>query len=130
VSLLPLWSPDGKFLIYSQSVNGPGYAVRAVTADGKAHAMPELWVPRGGDRYRFMPNGRAVVLLLEENGRQNFWLFDLSSGERRQLTDLAQEAAIRSFDVSRDGQQIVFDRIRDNADIVVIDLGAGRKNRT
>ena len=129
VSLLPLWSPDGKFLIYSQSVNGPGYAVRAVTADGKAHAMPELWVPRGGDRYRFMPDGRAVVLLLEENGRQNFWLFNLRSGERRQLTDLAQEAAIRSFDVSRDGQQIVFDRIRDNADIVVIDLGAGRENK-
>ena len=80
VSLLPLWSPDGTFLIYSQSVNGPGYAVRAVTPEGKAHAMPELWVPRGGDRYRFMPDGSAVVLLLEENGRQNFWLFDLRSG--------------------------------------------------
>jgi Tol biopolymer transport system component/DNA-binding winged helix-turn-helix (wHTH) protein len=122
VSLLPLWSPDGAFLIYSQSVNGPGYAVRAVTAEGKSHALPELWVPRGGDRYRFMPGGNAMVLLLEENGRQNFWLFDLRSGSRRQLTDLAQEAAIRSFDVSRDGKQIIFDRIRDNADIVLIDL--------
>ena len=122
VSLLPLWSPDGKFLIYSQSVNGPGYAVRAVTPDGKVHAMPDLWVPRGGDRYRFVPDGSAVVLLLEENGRQNFWLFDMRTGSRRQLTDLAQDAAIRSFDVSRDGKQIIFDRIRDNADVVLIDL--------
>ena len=79
-------------------------------------------MPRGGDRYRFMPNGAAVVLLLEEDGRQNFWLYDLQTGSRRQLTDLAQDAAIRSFDVSRDGEQVIFDRIRDNADIVVIDL--------
>ena len=61
-------------------------------------------------------------MLLEENGRQNFWLFDVRSGARRQLTDLGQEAAIRSFDVSRDGKQIIFDRIRDNADVVLIDL--------
>ena len=84
--------------------------------------MPELWVPRGGDRYRFTPGGSAVVLLLEEDGRQNFWLYDLHTGSKRQLTDLAQDAAIRSFDVSRDGKQVIFDRIRDNSDIVVIDL--------
>jgi Tol biopolymer transport system component len=122
VSLLPVWSPDGKFLLYSQSLNGPGYAVRAVTAEGKAHPLPELWVPRGGDRYRFMPDGSAIVLLLEESGRQNFWLFDVRTGARRQLTDLAQDAAIRSFDVSPDGQQIIFDRVRDNSDVVLIDL--------
>ena len=122
LSLLPVWSPDGKFVIYSQSMNGPGYAVRAVTPDGKARALPELWVPRGGDRYRFTPDGSKVVLLLEEDGRQNFWSYDLRSGARRQLTELAQDAAIRSFDVSRDGKQIIFDRIRDNADIVLIEL--------
>ena len=122
LSLLPVWSPDGTFLIYSESVNGPGYAVRAVTPDGKTRAMPELWVPRGGDRYRFTPDGTAIVLLLEEDGRQNFWLYDLRSGSKRQLTDLAQIAAIHSFDVSRDGKQVIFDRIRDNADIVLIDL--------
>ena len=110
------------FLIYSQSMNGPGYAVRAVTPDGKSRALPELWVPRGGDRYRFTPDGSTAVLLLEEDGRQNFWSYDLRSGARRQLTELAQDAAIRSFDVSRDGKQIIFDRIRDNADIVLIEL--------
>jgi Tol biopolymer transport system component len=123
VSLLPVWSPDGSFVIYSESVNGPGYAVRAVTPDGKARAMPELWVPRGGDRYRFLPDGTAVVLLLEdEDGRENFWLYDLHSHSRRQLTDLAQDATIRCFDVSPDGKQLIFDRIRDNADIVLIEL--------
>jgi Tol biopolymer transport system component/DNA-binding winged helix-turn-helix (wHTH) protein len=121
LSLLPVWSPDGTFLIYSASMNGPGYAVRAVMPDGKTRAMPDLWVPRGGDRYRFRPDG-TTVLLLEENGRQNFWLYDARTGSRRQLTDLAQDATIRSFDVSRDGEQIIFDRIRDHADIVLIEL--------
>jgi Tol biopolymer transport system component/DNA-binding winged helix-turn-helix (wHTH) protein len=122
LSLLPVWSPDGKFLIYSESMNGPGYAVRAVTPEGKSRALPDLWVPRGGDRYRFAPGGASVVLLLEEDGRQNFWLYDVASGARRQLTDLAQDTAIRSFDVSRDGTQIIFDRIRDNSDVVLIEL--------
>lgn len=122
VSLLPLWSPDGAFVIYSQSVNGPGYMVRAVTLEGKAHAIPDLWVPRGGDRYDFMPDGRSVVLLLEEDGRQNFWLLDMRTGAKRRLTDLKQDAKIQSFDVARDGGQIVFDRRRDNSDVVLIDL--------
>jgi Tol biopolymer transport system component/DNA-binding winged helix-turn-helix (wHTH) protein len=122
LSLLPVWSPDGTFLIYSESMNGPGYEVRAVTPDGKPRALPSLWVPRGVDRYRFTPNGTSVVLLLEENGRQNFWLYDIPTSSRRQLTDLAQDAAIRSFDVSLDGEQIIFDRIRDYADIVLIEL--------
>ena len=114
--------------LLSESVNGPGYAVRAVTPDGKTREIPELWVPRGGDRYRFMPDGTAAVLLLEEGGRQNFWLYDLQIGSRRQLTDLAQDAEIHSFDVSRDGKQLIFDRIRDNSDIVLIDL-KGRESR-
>jgi len=29
---------------------------------------------------------------------------------------------MRTFDVSPDGKQIVFDRLRDNSDIVLIDL--------
>jgi Tol biopolymer transport system component len=122
LTLLPVWSPDGSFLIYSKSVNGPGYEVHGVTPDGKDHALPSLWVPRGGDRYRFLPDGTALVLLLEEDGRQNFWLYDVRTGSRRQLTDLAPNTVIRSFDVSHDGKQVMFDRVRDNSDIVLIEL--------
>jgi len=41
---------------------------------------------------------------------------------RRQLPELAEDAAIRSFDVSPDGKQITFNRIRDNADVVLFEL--------
>ena len=54
--------------------------------------------------------------------RQNFWLLDLATGRRRQLTDLKPGFDMKSFDVSPDGKQILFDRYRENSDIVLIDL--------
>jgi hypothetical protein len=36
-------------------------------------------------------------------------------------------AAMRTFDITSDGKQIVFDRSRENSDVVLIDL-AGRPN--
>ena len=54
---------------------------------------------------------------------QDFWLLDLTTKKSRQLTRLNNNsAATQSFDVTADGKQIVFDRVRDNADIVLIDL--------
>jgi hypothetical protein len=31
--------------------------------------------------------------------------------------------SLRRFDVSPDGQQLVFERVRENSDVVLIDLG-------
>ena len=49
-------------------------------------------------------------------------MVDLDSGQRRQLTNLKPGFSIGSFDVSPDGRQIIFDRVRQNSDIVLIDL--------
>jgi hypothetical protein len=38
------------------------------------------------------------------------------------LSRLTDSAATQSFDVTADGKQIVFDRVRENADIVLLDL--------
>ena len=40
----------------------------------------------------------------------------------RVLADLKLGFDMKSFDVSPDGKQILFDRIRENSDIVLIDL--------
>jgi Tol biopolymer transport system component len=122
LSRLPAWSPDGKFILYSESLQGAGYAVKAVTPESKPHPLPELWVLRGGDRYRFMSGGKQVVALLGDYLHQNFWMIDLETGQRRQLSNLKPGYSIGSFDVSPDGKQILFDRVRQNSDIVLIDL--------
>ena len=53
---------------------------------------------------------------------QYFWLLDLSAKTTRQLTRLDNRGAMRSFDITPDGKQIVFDRLKDNSDIVLIEL--------
>jgi hypothetical protein len=53
---------------------------------------------------------------------QDFVLLDLKTKTTRPLTRLDNAATIRTFDVTPDGKQIVFDRMRDNSDLVLIDL--------
>ena len=54
--------------------------------------------------------------------RQDVWRLVLATGRLRQLTDLSPQFEMKGFDVSTDGKQILFDRYRENSDIVLIDL--------
>jgi len=53
---------------------------------------------------------------------QDFWLLDLASMKSRPLTRLQNRATMRTFDVTSDGKEIVFDRLRENSQVVMIDL--------
>jgi hypothetical protein len=56
------------------------------------------------------------------NRQQDFWLIDLEKNTQRQLTRLRAGYLVNSFDISSNGRQIIFDRARENSDIVLIDL--------
>jgi hypothetical protein len=59
---------------------------------------------------------------------QTFWIYDMTSKETRQLADFDMPGT-RTFDITPDGTRIVFDRIRENSDIVLIDLpDSGRQD--
>jgi Tol biopolymer transport system component len=118
----PVWSPDGSLIVYA----GPNVDARspllAVTPDGAPVEMPDVRVAYVGERVRFLPDAKRLVYV---DGlaiyRQNFWLLELATGATRQLTRLNDAGALRSFDVTPDGRFIVFDRSRDNSDIVLIE---------
>ena len=55
-------------------------------------------------------------------GIQDFWILDTATKESRQLAHLTANATMRTFDITSDGKQIVFDRLTENSDIVPIDL--------
>jgi len=99
-----------------------------VRPDGTPIPAPQITVQTGGERYRFVPGRNELVYMLGVQPQQssivNFWLLDVSTMKSRQLSthDLRDT---RTFDISPDGQQIVFDRLHDNADIVLIDRPAG-----
>jgi Tol biopolymer transport system component len=124
-ALNPLWSPDGKFLVYSDADVGPSFALKAIHPDGTPLALGDITLPRGSRRVSFVPGRRMLVVLMGEMRHGNFWLLDLDNGERRQLTAFGREFSIRDFDVSPDGREIVFDRRQDNSDIALIELPAG-----
>ena len=53
---------------------------------------------------------------------EDFWLLDIGRLKSRQLTHLDDAGAMLAFDITPDGKQIVFDRLKENSDIVLIDL--------
>ena len=120
-SLDPTWSPDGQFLLYSGPDVGTTFAVRAVAADGRPYPLPALILSRGARRVVFWRDTRSVVVLRGDVSRKSFWLVDLQTGAERQLGDLASGPAIGDFDVSRSGDEIVFDRVEKSSEIALIE---------
>ena len=53
---------------------------------------------------------------------KDFWSFDLRTGGERQLTRLRRGFVIGDFAISPDGREIVFDRTREQSDVVLFDL--------
>jgi Tol biopolymer transport system component len=122
VSSNPVWSPDGRFIVYSGTPRARSVPLQAVTPDGRPFALPSLLVDRVGDSYRFLPDGTQLVVKLGGFRRQNFWLVSVETGERRQLTGLRPGESLQRFDVSPDGKRVVFERVRENSDVVLIEL--------
>jgi Tol biopolymer transport system component len=118
----PVWSPDGRFIAYSEHHGGPRYQLKGITPEKQQFRLSEVTLAAGGNRYRFLPDGKALALLRGYIRHQDFWLLDLATGQLRQLTNLRPGFDMKSFDVSGDGKQILFDRFRENSDVVLIDL--------
>jgi hypothetical protein len=67
-------------------------------------------------------------VFIERIQSRDFSLLDFSTKQIRQLTRFGTKGALRTFDITRDGKQwnIVFDRTRQNSNIVLIELLNGR----
>ena len=118
----PVWSPKGSLIVYTGDVIAASAPLLAVRPDGTPVELPAIQVRTGGQRHRFLPNGEGLIYMQGAGPSQDFWLLDLSTWKSRPLTRLANSGSMRTFDITPDGKQIVFDRLRDNSDIVRIDL--------
>ncbi len=120
-SYTPVWSPDGRFIVYSEPLQGGTFVTEAITPDKVPFPIPDIRVYYAmSTPYQFTPDGNALVFV-KPSAWVNFHIADLKTGQERQLTDLETGSLIRSFDVMPDGK-IIFDRLRENADLALIDL--------
>ena len=119
----PVWSPDGTLIVYTGPVVGPKGSLVTVHADGTPGEVLNIQVRVGTERYRFMPDRPQLVYIPtpDQVSPEYFSLLDLPSKKARQLSSVNSRST-RTFDITPDGTHITFDRLKDNSDIVLIDL--------
>lgn len=86
----PNWSPTGEYLVYADPQVGVSFGVRAVTADGRPRALPQLTLTRGDERMAIRRDGEAMVVLRGEIGNRILVVFDLESGVERRLASFGR----------------------------------------
>jgi Tol biopolymer transport system component len=121
-SIDPVWSPDGRFLVYSGADIGTTFPLRAAAPDGRPYPIPSMMLTRGARRVEFFRDSNTLAILTGDIGHKNLSLFDLRSGAQRGLASLPADFIIRDFDISADGAEVVFDRTQTNSDLALIDL--------
>jgi Tol biopolymer transport system component len=117
----PVWSPDGRFLVYSGADVGTTFPLRAVAADGRPYPLPSVMLTRGARRVAFFRDSQSLMILGGEIGHKNFSQLDLRTGAQRMLVELPADFAVRDFDISADGSEIVFDRVQVNSELALIE---------
>ncbi len=127
ISYNPVWSPDGRLILYYFAPQGALFPLRAICPDKRLFKLHDISTRGEGGRFRFLPDGKSFVVLQGAYRDQDFFLVNIETGSRRQLTDLKRGDMLRNFDISPDGKQIVFDRVQENSDVVLIDLKGKNK---
>jgi Tol biopolymer transport system component len=116
----PVWAPNGQFLVYSGADVGTNFPVKAVGTDGTPRDVPKLELTRGARRLVFL-DSHTLLMLKGDISHKDFWCMDLTTGQQRQLTNLVRTFSLNDFDISEDRREIIFDRSRDDSDIVLIE---------
>lgn len=120
-SIDPVWSPDGRFLVYSGADVGTTFPLLAAAADGRPYQLPSVMLTRGARRVAFFHDTQSLVILGGEIVHKNLLLLDLRTGAQRLLAELPSDFEIRDFDISADGSEVVFERAQANSDLALIE---------
>jgi Tol biopolymer transport system component len=127
-SVDPVWSPDGRFFVYSGADIGTTFPLRGAGRDGRPYPLPPLILTRGARHVAFSSDGQSLVALRGDFEHKDFWLIDLRTGAERMLAKLPAEFVIGDFDISPDGSEILFDRVQENSELALIERAHSSAN--
>jgi Tol biopolymer transport system component len=121
-SVDPAWTPDGQFVFYSGPDIGTSFSVKATAVAATAHSLPGMTLARGARHLAFLPGGKKLAVLGGDMNHKNLFLVDIETGAQQQLTSLPEDFDVRDFDVSPDGKEVVFERVQQRSDLILLDL--------
>lgn len=115
-----VWSAEADLIVYS-SPAGMGRAnLRAVRSNGDRVELPSDAQVNTASLQSgvFLRGGESLIYRLA----QNFFRLDIAAKTKVPIIQFSLATTIESFDVTPDGERIVFDKVRRNSDIHYIDL--------
>jgi Tol biopolymer transport system component len=115
--LNPVWSPDGTMVVYAGVQVGLSAPLLAIRPDGASADLPQIQLRREGERLRFSADGKSLIYMQGQLASQDFWQLDFATKQTRRLTRLTEPSTMRTFDITPDGKQILFDRQRENSEV-------------
>jgi serine/threonine protein kinase len=101
-------SPNGEFLAYTY-VDSSVEPARGVAVLPLKTSSPPRLLGTPADCVRWTPDSRALLYSAERDGVSNIWMQALVGGPPRQITHFSSDR-IHSFDLSKDGRQLVVAR--------------------
>ena len=130
----PAWSPDGKRIAYTSTIDR-NQEIYVIDADGGN----QLKLTNSGDVHihnwkpSWSPNGERIAFTSNRDGNQEIYVMDADGGNQRRLTN-SGDAHIHNWKPSwsPDGRRIAFTSNRDgNLKIYVMNTDGGQqRNRT
>jgi Tol biopolymer transport system component len=112
----PAVSPDGKMLAYYYGESLGGNGVEVISLDGNTPAK-RFDIAMGP--MRWTPDSRSLLYVKNEGGVSNLLSQPISGNRPKQITHF-NGLLINSFDLSRDGKELVMSRGTANRDVVLI----------
>jgi WD40 repeat protein len=105
--MMPVFSPDGTRIVYTVNTASDGRGERQISKEGRA------LLPAWGDGFPtsvFSADGQKLFYLVDNNTNRGFgsgdlWMADLADGSSERLLS---GLAITSYDISPDGERLVF----------------------
>lgn len=121
-AVFPKWSPDGQQIAF-EHVRGEHTFLMVVSPDG-GEARPLTFEPEHSWPWGWSPDGDKIAFAGNREGVWNIYWVSQSEGTTQQLTNHQDGlgAFVRYPTWSPRGDQIVFERYQDTADIWLIEL--------